>query len=89
MNYLNPLDHTDKYCLEVRTKSRKAMEHAIEIMGTKTKLARALNVSPEVIYSWMNINRYGISPRHALLLEELTQGRVTRYQLRADIYQED
>ncbi len=63
-----------------------ALEHAINLVGSVKELARTVGVSPMAVYHWRNRNN-GLVPRaSAVTIEEATGGRVTRHQLRPDIF---
>lgn len=59
------------------------IEKAVSIAGSKSGLARACGVSPPAVYKWL---RFGVSAERALSIERATQGAVTRYELRPDIF---
>ena len=62
-----------------------ALKTAIEIIGSQGKLAAALGYSQPSVSDW--VNRSGRAPAEAVLdIERLTDGRVSRHQLRPDIY---
>ncbi len=86
MAYIKPQDLTPDQMLKVRDTSRQALAKAVKILGSKTKVAEAIDVSPEILHSWMAKSNCGISPRYVIPLEEATKGKVTRYELRSDIY---
>ncbi len=68
-----------------RQKTEKIMNKIIKIVGNQRRIARALDVSPERICHWLNRDR-SIPAEHVLDLEELTGGKVTRYQMRPDVF---
>ncbi len=78
---------TPKRKLEIRDRSRNALKHASEILGNKSKLARAIGISPELMNTWISKSAYGCSPKYVLQIEELTKGEVKRYELRCDLYE--
>jgi DNA-binding transcriptional regulator YdaS (Cro superfamily) len=61
---------------------RKAFAAAIDALGTKAALARALNVSPQAVSQWDYV-----PVAHVLRVEALTG--VSRQELRPDIYPAD
>ena len=54
---------------------------AIHLAGGKKVLADALGISREALYCWKQI-----PVGHVLKIEELVERRLTRYQMRPDIY---
>lgn len=51
---------------------------AIKIAGGQTKLAEALGVGQGLVWQWLN-NRRPTAAKHGLRIEEITTGKVTRY----------
>jgi DNA-binding transcriptional regulator YdaS (Cro superfamily) len=61
------------------------LSRAIELAGGQSALAKAVGVKQQNVWSW--VNRTGkCPPEHVLAVEAATEGAVTRYQLRPDIY---
>lgn len=62
-----------------------ALSEAIAICGTQTELARRIGgkVKTGHIYHWL---RNRVPPERCHDIERATQGRVTRYQLRPDVF---
>lgn len=62
-----------------------ALSEAISICGTQTELASRIGgkVKTGHIYHWL---RSKVPAEHCAAIESATQGRVTRYQLRPDIF---
>lgn len=58
-----------------------ALQRAIKIVGDQTALAKSLGVSPQAVCQWDQV-----PPRRVLKIEELCQGKITRHDLRPDIY---
>ena len=50
---------------------------------TQAAAARAIGMSQQAIPRW---SREGIPPKHAVAIERVTQGRITREELRPDIF---
>jgi DNA-binding transcriptional regulator YdaS (Cro superfamily) len=63
--------------MDTQTPLRKAIEAA----GTAAKLARAVGVTPQALGQWDEC-----PPKRVLAVEAATNGAVTRYELRPDIY---
>jgi DNA-binding transcriptional regulator YdaS (Cro superfamily) len=56
--------------------------------GQQSRLARHLNVSPGLVWQWLNRKR-PVAPAHCRGIEEYTRGRepeVTRYQLQPEVF---
>ena len=65
--------------------TRHHLERAIHIAGGQSALARACNVKQGHVWNWLN--KSGKCPaEHVLGVEEATGGKVTRHQLRSDLY---
>ena len=58
----------------------------IKIFGSQSELARKLEISPQAVQLWIKNER--IPAHRCLELERLSQNRVTRYELRPDIFGE-
>lgn len=58
-----------------------ALVRAIEQIGGLTKTARVTGCTPQAVYQW-EICPYG----RVLAIESATDGQVSRYELRPDIY---
>lgn len=57
---------------------------AVHIFGSENKLAKAMGVRQSQLWKW---RRRGVMPaEYCLLIEHATKGRVTRVQLRPDIF---
>ena len=64
-----------------------AAGQAIDLLGGPSAVVRLLekrgiSISPWAVNKW----RRRVPPERVLLLEELTEGRITRHELRPDIY---
>lgn len=63
----------------------KALEKAIEIIGGQTVLARVCGIKPQTINVWRK--KFGRAPAERVLqIEKAVNGRVSRHDLRPDIY---
>lgn len=63
----------------------KPITNAIEAAGGQSALAKAINVTPPMVWQWIN----GLRPvpaHHCIPIEEATGGKVTRYDLRPDVF---
>lgn len=63
----------------------KALLKAIDIVGGQAALARFCGVSQPSVNKWLHKSRY-VPAERVLDIERATKGKVTRYQLRPDIY---
>lgn len=52
---------------------------------TQAELARRVGVTPPMVWQWLT-NYRGIAAERVLAIEAATDGAVTRYELRPDIY---
>ena len=59
----------------------KAVRRAVDLAGGATKVAEAFGISPQAVSKWP-----WCPSKRVLKLEALTGSRVTRYELRADMY---
>lgn len=60
-----------------------ALENAIEAFGGSRRLAEALDVVPMTVSQW---KRRGVPAERAVEIERATGGKVTRYDLRPDLF---
>lgn len=61
----------------------KALDRALKIIGGTTKAARAVGCKPQAVDQWEIV-----PPGRVLAIEAATDGKVSRYELRPDIYGE-
>lgn len=73
----------------VRERSVQAFKKAIDIVGSQAEMARLLEIAPELLNRWLKHSKYGVSPRYVLPIELITKGRISRYDLRCDLYKID
>ena len=71
----------------IRDRSVNAFQHAIKIIGSQVAMARELNIAPELVNRWLKHSKYGVSPRYVIPIEILTKGKVSRCDLRSDLYE--
>ncbi|MDE2467338.1 MAG: helix-turn-helix domain-containing protein [Bradyrhizobium sp.] len=60
------------------------LDTAIEYVGGVTQLARCLEVHQTVVSQWKRRGR--VPPKYCIPIERLVHSRVTRYQLRPDVF---
>jgi DNA-binding transcriptional regulator YdaS (Cro superfamily) len=65
----------------------KAIDKAIKKAGGLSALADKLGIRPQTVWNWQD--RGKVPPDHAIAVEEATEGAVTRYELRPDIFGKD
>lgn len=63
------------------------IERAIDAVGSQAALAKALKVSPQHVWNWLNRDKR-IPAEQVLPIEAATEGKVTRHELRPDIFGE-
>lgn len=66
-------------------KSNSALDDAVRVVGSQAKLARAIGVS-QVFVSQMCSNLKAIPPKLCSKIELATQRKVSRAQLRPDVF---
>lgn len=62
-----------------------ALERAIATVGTQAALARTLGVKPQHVWNWLNRDEK-VPAEQVLAIEKATEGKVTRHDLRPDIF---
>lgn len=63
----------------------KPITKAVDVAGGQSALAKAINVAPPVVWQWLK----GLRPvpaHHCIPIEDATGGKVTRYDLRPDVF---
>lgn len=63
----------------------EVIERAIEICGTQVEFAKRLGCTYQNIQGWKKTGR--IPAERVLQVESITDGQLTRYEIRPDIYQ--
>jgi DNA-binding transcriptional regulator YdaS (Cro superfamily) len=62
------------------------LEKAVRITGGQSQLARRIGGKVRQGYVWKWLRRGYAPAEHALAIERATQGAVTRYELRPDVF---
>lgn len=73
--------------IAMNTTQTHGVRRAAELLGSQVALARALQVTPVTVYQWLNPdagNGRQVPPKQCVRIEQLTEGRVTRKDLRPD-----
>ena len=67
--------------------TRELVKRAVEICGSQSELARRIGgrVRQGHIWKWINYTRV-IPAERAIQIERATEGRVSRYELRPDVF---
>lgn len=65
--------------------SKAAITKAVAAVGSNSALAAAINVHESAISLWKT-GRRAVPPQHCIPIELATDGAVTRYELRADVF---
>lgn len=63
----------------------EALEKAIEVAGGLSALADLIHTKPQVVLHW---RKRGIPAKRVIAIEQATAGRVSRHELRPDLYPE-
>ena len=62
---------------------QQAAREAVDLLGGIRSTARAMGVTPGAVQKWLAKR---VPAERVIALEEATEARVTRYQLRPDLY---
>lgn len=62
------------------------IKQACAIVGSQAELARRVGVRPQMITNWMDGKR--VTAERAVAIEKATGGKVTRQELRPDLFGE-
>lgn len=65
--------------------NKHALKKAISIAGGQGSLAKILGIKQSYVWNWLNRDNK-VPAEYVLKIEEAVNGRVTRYELRPDIY---
>lgn len=65
--------------------SIEALEKAVAIAGGQTALAKLIGRDQGTIWAWLNTTKR-VPAEEVLPIEKATNGQITRYQLRPDLY---
>ena len=63
----------------------KPISIAVSVVGSQAALATILDVPAALVWQWVN-DRRPVAARHCIPIEAATGGRVTRYDLRPDVF---
>ncbi|MGH8523807.1 MAG: transcriptional regulator, partial [Gammaproteobacteria bacterium] len=61
-----------------------ALRMAIELLGSQAALARCVGIRPQAVQQWAIKGR--VPAARCLSVEQATRGRVSRYDLRPDVF---
>lgn len=61
------------------------LERAIAVVGTQAALAKKLGVKPQHVWNWLNRDKK-VPAEQVIPIEEATDGKVSRHELRSDLY---
>jgi DNA-binding transcriptional regulator YdaS (Cro superfamily) len=64
--------------------TQKAVQRAVDLLGSQSALARAVGKSQPAIYKWTH-GKSLPTWQNAIAIERATGGRVTRHEVRPDI----
>lgn len=68
-------------------KAKKALKRAVALAGGQAQLARLIGGKCKQAHIWNWLNRKGPVPgEYAVLIEDALEGRVTREEIRPDLY---
>jgi DNA-binding transcriptional regulator YdaS (Cro superfamily) len=70
------------------TSNLSALEKAVEIAGSQAELARRLGKKQAHIWNWLHRDKQ-VPAECVLAIESATDGAVTRYDLRPDVFGDD
>lgn len=65
--------------------ANKALTRAVEICGGQSALARAVGVKQAHVWNWLNVSKR-VPADHVPAIEKATGGKVTRRDLRPDLW---
>jgi DNA-binding transcriptional regulator YdaS (Cro superfamily) len=63
-----------------------ALQRAIELCGGQTALAKKIGVPQSTLWHWIERARKGVPAEYVIPIETATGGKITRNDLRPDLY---
>jgi DNA-binding transcriptional regulator YdaS (Cro superfamily) len=70
--------------VQMENTNQQPIIKAAEIAGGMSSLASLCNVTPQAVFKWVKKNKAPAD--RCIKIEELTNGLVTRYELRPDVF---
>lgn len=67
---------------------KTALEKAIDATGSQAALAKAIGVKPQHVWNWLHRDKQ-VPAEKVLPIEVATEGKVSRHELRPDLYPDD
>jgi DNA-binding transcriptional regulator YdaS (Cro superfamily) len=64
---------------------KSPLKRAVKVVGSQAALAKALGVKPQHVWNWLNRDQR-VPAEQVLPIEAATEGKVTRHELRPDLY---
>lgn len=61
------------------------IQAAVEAIGSQGAMAKAIGVTQPLVWQWCNGKR-PVAAHHCVAIENATGGRITRYDLRPDVF---
>lgn len=69
--------------------STEALQRAVRLAGGQKALADKIGVTQSTLWYWLDRAKRGVPGEHVLPIEEATDGKVNRHELRPDLYPAD
>ena len=66
--------------------SKSALMRAVACVGSQKALADRLGVTQSIVWYWLEKAKKGCPAEHAVKIEAVTGGKVTRHDLRPDLW---
>lgn len=63
-----------------------ALHRACDLVGSQSALAEKIGVRQSTLWHWLKRAKKGVPAEYAPAVESATEGAVTRYELRPDVY---
>ena len=63
-----------------------ALQRAVDIAGSQAKLADLIGAKQQYIWHWLHKAKLGVPAEYVIPIEQATEGKVPRHELRPDIY---
>lgn len=72
----------------IRQQSKRALQRAVDLVGTKAELARRIggNVQRQHVFNWLSKDAGPVPAEYCGAIEQATGGQVTRRDIRPDVF---
>jgi DNA-binding transcriptional regulator YdaS (Cro superfamily) len=66
--------------------STEALQRAVDVAGGQKALADRIGTTQSMVWYWLFKSKRGVSGEYVIPIERATDGKVSRHELRPDLY---